>query len=555
MSTALLATAEPRRTRGGASSAVRYNRPRRRSEQSIWLPESLYRGSDAPDEAAAVYIKVAALDARRSFPGARHDQDPCTARVSELAAALGMSASAVERGLTYLNRGCPDGTEPWLRTTQRTHRGGRGRSAKRYARLVPRDQAAIEIPVRLAEALTPRRLRAWLHLARATAKGLPVTAGELAGELFHHTGKHAGEPLSERTGRRLMDDLEASGWITLGRRAGQHARHAVTVNTSPLHTVPDAPAPDPADHDALFPISDLIAPPATDTHDGVGADDHEGSLASREDSSLTPDGRTGNLGIRRRRDSGSYGPAPVEIVAGPTFRAAASDEKRSNQAAGPYRGPGLQLSPRVWQVLEPVRPELPGISPYVLRRIGQEIGRQLSAGVGMERLTTRLLTRYSRLTAAGPATERARRGEVGRWILGAGLPRHGCRLDSCEDGTTWSTGDRCALCANIAAEAERLAAAAAEEARAQQPVVAEPPPGPPAPPRPPVTWLRWPPPSPDLGPEPTQDEREQARAAATDETVRQALDQLGAPAAIRLYGRTRVLPHLTDPEHDGGTPA
>ncbi|MGW0545272.1 hypothetical protein ACWD0D_34000 [Streptomyces griseoincarnatus] len=555
MSAALLDTAEPRRTRGGASSAVRYNRPRRRAEQTVWLPNSLYRGADFPDEAAAVYIKVAALDARRSWPAARRGEDPCTASVTELAAALGMSPSAVERGLTPLNRPCPDGSEPWLRTKQRTHRGGNGRSALRYARLVPRDQPAIEVPVRVAEALSPRRLRAWLHLARATAKGLPVTAAELAGELFHHTGKSAGEPLSEKTGRRLLDDLEAAGWLTLGRRAGQHARHAVTVNTSPLHSVPAVTEPEPVvDDGALFPVSDLLGPPATDNHDGVGPDDHDGSLATREDSSLTTDGRAGNLSIRRRRDSGSYRVTPVENVAGDTFRAAPSDEKRSNSQAGTYRGPELQLSPRVWQVLEPVRPELPSISPYLLRRIGQEIGRQLSAGVGMERLTTRLLTRYSRLTAGGPATEAARRGEVGRWILGAGLPRHGCRLDSCESGITWATGERCALCANIAAAAQDLAAAAAEEARAQQPVVAEPPPDPPGAVRPPVTWLPWPPPDP--GPEPpSPDEREQLRAAATPAAVRKALADLGAPAAIRLYGRALVLPHLTTDQHDEGTPA
>ncbi|MGW1223407.1 hypothetical protein ACWD6O_31235 [Streptomyces californicus] len=557
MPAALLATAEPRRTRGGASSAVRYNRPRRRSEQSIWVPESLYRGDDYCDEAVAVYIKVSALDARRTWPASRPGEDPCTARVAELAAALGMSPSAVERGLTQLNRPGPEG-EPWLRTKQRTHRGGDGRSALRYARLVPRDQAALEVPVRVAEALTPRRLRAWLHLARATAKGLPVTAAELAGELRHHTGKHAGEPLSEKTGYRLLDDLEAAGWLTLGRRAGHRARHAVTVNTSPLHAVPAAPeaAVDDSVDDALFPVSDLLPSPATDIHDGVGPADHDGSLATREDHSLTTDGRAGNLEIRRRRDSGSYRPRAVENPAGDTVRRAAQDQKRINNGGGtPYRGPGLQLSPRVWQVLEPVRPELPSISPYVLRRIGQEIGRQLSAGVGMERLTTRLLTRYSRLTAHGPAAERARRGDVGRWILGAGLPRHGCRLDSCEDGVTWATRERCHLCANIAAaaaEAERLAA---EEARAQQPAAAAPPPEPPAPSRPPTTWLPWPPPPPDPGPVlPDGDEREQLRAAATPEAVRQALAVHGAPTAIRLYGHALVLPHLTK-HHDEGTTA
>lgn len=550
MSSALLATAEPRRTRGGASSAVRYNRPRRRSEQSVWIPESLYRGDDYNDEAAAVYIKVAALDARRTWPASRPGEDPCTARVAELAAALGMSPSAVERGLTQLNRPGPEG-EPWLRTKQRTHRGGDGRSALRYARLVPRDQAALEVPVRVAEALSPRRLRAWLHLARATAKGLPVTGAELAGELFHHSGKSAGRPLCEKTGRALLTDLEAAGWLTLGRRAGHRGRHAVTVNTSPLHSVPapTEPAVDDDVDDALFPVSDLLAPPATDIHDGVGPDDQDGSLATREDNSLTPDGRAGNPEIRRRRDSGSYGPRPVENPAGPTFQSAAQDEKRSNSEAGTYRGPGLQLSPRVWQVLEPVRAELPGIQTWVLRRIGREIGEQLSAGVGAERLTTRLLTRYSRLTARGPAAERARRGDVGRWILGAGLPRHGCRLPSCEDGTTWSTRERCHLCANIAA----AEAPAIKETRAQQAAPAEAPPEPPAPVRP-STWLPWPPPPPDLGPEPPgADEREQLRAAATDDTVRQALAELGAPAAIRLYGRALVLPHLA--QHDEGTTA
>ncbi|MFE9381090.1 hypothetical protein [Streptomyces sp. NPDC006855] len=549
MSAALLATAEPRRTRGGASSAVRYNRPRRRAEQSVWIPQSLYRGDDYGDEAVAVYIKVAALDARRTWPASNPDTDPCTARVTELAAALGMSPSAVERGLTQLNRPGPDGSEPWLFTKQRTHRGGDGRSAKRYARLVPRDQAALEVPVRVAEALTPRRLRAWLHLARATATGLPVTAAELAGELFHHTGSHAGEPLSEKTGRRLLGDLEGAGWVTLDRRAGHRGRHAVTVNTSPLHAVAAVePAVDDDADDALFPVSDLLAPPATDNHDGVGPDDHDGSLATEEDHSLTTDGRSGNLEIRRRRDSGSYPPRAVDNSAGPTFQRAAQDQKRSSGQAGTYRGPGLQLSPRVWQVLEPVRHELPGISPYVLRRIGQEIGRQLSAGVGTERLTARLTARYSRLTAHAPAAETARRGDVGRWILGAGLPRHGCRLASCESGTTWSTGERCHLCANIAAEAERLAAAAAEQLLA-----AAPRPEPPAPPRPPTTWL--PMPRPEPGPEPPgPTEREQLRAAATPETVRQELAEHGAPAAIRLYGRALVLPHLTN-QHDEGNPA
>ncbi|MER8262701.1 hypothetical protein ABT007_00735 [Streptomyces griseus] len=542
MPSALLATAEPRRTRGGASSAVRYNRPRRRAEQSVWIPESLYRGGDYCDEAVAVYIKVAALDARRTWPASRPGEDPCTARVAELAAALGMSVSAVERGLTHLNRPGPDG-EPWLRTKQRTHRGGDGRSALRYARLVPRDQAALEVPVRVAEALTPRRLRAWLHLARATAKGLPVTGAELAGELFHHSGKSAGQPLCEKTGRALLNDLEAAGWLTLGRRAGHRARHAVTVNTSPLHSVPAAvPAVDDDVDDALFPLADLLGPPLTDIHDGVGPDDQDGSLATREDHSLTTDGRAGNLEIRRRRTAGSYGPRPVENPAPPTFQSAGQDQRRSNTSRPQIAQERGDLTRRAWEVLEPVRHELPAVRPFLLRRIDAEIGRQLAAGAGMERLTARLTARWA-------STEDPRRSDVGRWLLGAGLVRRGCRLPACESGTTWSTGERCHLCANIAAEAERLAAVAAEQQLAAQPR-----PEPPAPARPPTTWL--PIPRPEPGPEPPGPaEREQLRAAATPEAVRQALAELGAPAAIRLYGRALVLPHLTDPEHDGGTTA
>ena len=40
-------------------------------------------------------------------------------------------------------------------------------------------------------------------------------AAELAGELFHHHGKSAGQPLSERTARRIVHDLEATGWVSV----------------------------------------------------------------------------------------------------------------------------------------------------------------------------------------------------------------------------------------------------------------------------------------------------------------------------------------------------
>lgn len=490
----------------------------------MWIPEALVRGAYYNDEAATVYAKVAALDARRSYPGARPDEDPCTASVAELARVCGMSESAVERGLKLLNRPGPDGSEPWLFTKQRTHRGGKGRSAKRYARLVPRDEPALEVPVRVAEALAPRRFRAYLHLARATAKGLPITGAELGGELFHHSGKSAGKPLSQKTGYQIMDDLANLGWLTLGRRAGEGARHAVAVNTHPLHPVDDA--------DQL-PLT--TGQPTVDNHDGVGPADHDGSLASKEDSTLSTDvvAQAGS-GIRRRRTTGSYRVRPVDNSAPATFRRAAHDEKRSNTSSGEtYRGPGLQLSPRVWRVLEPVRHHLPDISTYVMRRIGQEIGRQLCAGTGEDRLTDRLRLRYAN-------TEPPR--DIGRWLLGAALARHGCYLDSCESGFIWHTGAPCPVCL-----VDQLAAAAAvvpDGAQQQRPVPEEQPlppvPGPVVPSAPWVPAVPDDPAPPDL----TRAEREQLRAGATPDQVRQAVAEHGRARATYLYGHARVLPHL-----------
>lgn len=522
MSVGLLAAAEPRRIRGGAGG-VRFNRPRRRSEQTVWIPEALIVGAHFSDEAATVYVKVAALDARRSFPGARPDEYPCTAPVTELADMLGMSPSAVERGLTQLNRPGPDGAEPWLFTKQRTHRGGDGQSAKRYARLVPRTEAALEVPVRVAEALTPRRLRAYLHLARATAKGLPVTGEGLAGELFHHTGKAAGQPLSQKTGYRLLDELEALGWLTLDRRGGQ--RHAVTVNTHPLRPVP------------------TTEQPSADNHDGVAPANCDGSLASKEDSSLTTDvvAQAGS-GIRRRRTTGSYRPRPVDNSVPATFRSAAQDEKRSNTSSGEtYRGPGLQLSPRVWRVLEPVRHHLPEISTYVMRRIGQEIGRQLCAGTGEDRLTDRLRLRYA--TTSEPR-------DIGRWILGAALVRHGCYLDSCESGFTWHTGAPCPVCI---VDQLATAAAATEPDQAQQRLVAQ---ELPAQPVVVTDWVPRPLPAADALPSAdlTREQLQELRAAATPDSIRQVVAEHGRARALYLYGHSLVLPHLATIDDPGGTP-
>ncbi|MFF9248838.1 hypothetical protein [Streptomyces globisporus] len=497
-------------------------RPRTGGGQRVRVPLRLVVGAQYRDSALSVYIKIAALAMR---------EENCRAKVVTIASYLGLSVSEVERALTQLTTAGSDGIAEVI-TRRHTSRDGEGESAERWVRDMDEDELFVWLPARAATSLPPRQLRLYAVIAYAQIRRMPLSLAELRAVVRHQYGDSAGEPLGERQVMRLLDDLESTGWISIHRRQGPRGRHAYEAHQRPLHPVLD----DTVDGPGAAPVPAAPATATPDIHDGSAPRTADGSPATEEDRKTDrPSTSEGCGGIRRRRDAGSS--------------ARGHGEKRSNSSGGTtYRGPGLQLSPRVWQVLEPVRPELPAISPYVLRRIGQEIGRQLSKGVGAERLTARLTARYSRLTAHGPATDHARRGDVGRWILGAGLPRHGCRLDSCESGTTWATGERCHLCANIA-EGERLAAVAAEQQLAPAPR-----PEPPAPVRPPTTWLPMPPP-PDPGPEPPGPaEREQLRAAATPETVRQALAEHGAPAAIRLYGRALVLPHLTE-HHDEGNRA
>ncbi|MFH9692668.1 hypothetical protein [Streptomyces globisporus] len=479
-------------------------RPRTGGGQRVRVPLRLVVGAQYRDAALSVYIKIAALAMR---------PEGCTAKVSVLAEYLGLSKSVAERGLKDLTN--PDEVDGLTEiiTTRRTLRGGRGQSAHRIVRKAAEAEHFVWVPVRAADALTPRLLRLYALIAYAEARNVPLAVGDLGGMLYHHTGKSAGQHLGDRQTARLIEELGATGWITVHARQGLQGRHAYETHRHPVHAVVQAPAA------------------APDIHDGSGADDHAGSLASKEDPRTDRPVKRAGVGgsIRRRRPTGSRGPG--------------HGEKRSNTSRPQIAQERGDLTRRAWEVLEPVRHELPAIRPFLLRRIDAEIGRQLAAGAGMERLTARLTARWA-------STEDPRRGDVGRWLLGSGLVRRGCRLPSCESGTTWSTGERCHLCANIAAEAERLAAAAAEHPPAPVPR-----PEPPAPARPPTTWLPMPPP-PGPGPElPGPAEREQLRAAATPETVRQALAEHGVPAAIRLYGRALVLPHLTDPEHDGGNPA
>ncbi|MDG9703758.1 hypothetical protein [Streptomyces sp. DH37] len=384
----------------------------------------LVLGSSYADADITVYGKVNALAQRA---------EQCTAGVEEIAAFTGLSVSSVERALRRLGRPGPDGVVE-VYTRRRTHSvSGTGQTALRWCRELDAE-GYVWAPVAAADALKPRLHRLYLALRYAQAIGHQPTLTELAKVLRHHSGKRAGQPITDEAVSDLLDELEATGWISLERRGGYRGRHAVTVHDHPVHP---ADTPDPT--------------PGVD--DGSGADHEDGSLAYREDQELND--------LRTTHHSSPSAVGEVQEVA----REAAVDNSaapprdpgasRASRADRTYTGPTLQLSPRVWHVLEPVRHLLPGIRTWVLREVARAVGRQLSTGTDPERLRLRLQDRYAVTDVRDP----------GRWLLGAALKRWGCENPDCEAGRLWSTSEDCRVCA----------AAAAERARGRPP---QPPPAP-----------------------------------------------------------------------------
>lgn len=406
---------------------MRPRRGARRSVQTVDIPERVYRGAHYDDAFVKVWAKMAALDTDRN--GEEH----CYASVEYLAVACGLGVRSVERSLTQGRTPGPAGGEPEFATQRRTHTGGAGRTAIRQVRPVTYTERSVRVPVTLCEALTPRRLRAVLLARHAEADGHQLTAAELAGELFHHSGKSVGHPLSERTGRRLLDGLEADGWIVLGRRAGYQGRHEITHHDRPLRPVPDAPAP-------------VSAPaPSPDNHGGSGAVNSGGSLAIEEYSQPLNDLVDAPGGsVRRRRSTGSYQPRSVDTagnshnypVAPATFR----------PAAPPYGGPETGIPTSVWDVLAPVHDLLPGIRDFLVRRITVDVSRQLADGVLAEDLRDQIQHRRGRILTAEIR-------DPGRWILGVGLANwpSACGLADCTGGFMRHTGLPCKACADLPA--------------------------------------------------------------------------------------------------------
>ncbi|MFG2699555.1 hypothetical protein [Streptomyces sp. NPDC048386] len=445
------ASAEPRHRRGGAGG-VRPRRPMRRSEQEIEVPERVYRGPHYSDLFKKIWCKGAALDVDGN-------EEHCNAAVTRLAEFADVSVRSVERALTEGRTPGPDGGPAEFTTTRKTHRGGRGRTAVREVRGIDRDEMFVTVPGWIAEAAEPRELAAVLLIAHAEKTGHSLTAAELAGELFHHHSESKGRPLSERTARRLIDRLEAKGFIDTGHRAGYQGRDVLTVRTAPLEPVPELPA-----EPAPEPLAAPEPAGTADNHGGSGPVSGGGSLAIKEYKPALTDGTTQVGGsFRRRRGDRKCPASPVDTAsnsagsghpaAPPAPDVPAALRGRVRPSTPPaYGGPALTLSRDAWDVvgpvLTPVADLLPQVSAFVMRRIVREILRQVRDTGFLPEDIRDQVARMRAWTAEEDLTD------PGRWLLGAVLPPASkCGRPGCHWGFLAHTGEPCKACAEVDAAA------------------------------------------------------------------------------------------------------
>jgi predicted RNA binding protein YcfA (HicA-like mRNA interferase family) len=407
--------AEPRHTCGGAGGAAVTDEPAW-YRQKVKVPKRVWGTGRYSPGAVAWHAQITALQRR---------PERCRASVATLAGWMGDGKRTGERYLAELHAPGPDGI-PELTTIRHTDSAGDGETAERFTRALTRDEHFAYVAVLAAKTLRHPLFVLYCALAYADATNTPVTMAELA-ELLGVT---------EMTARRMVNELERLGWITVHRRTGAHGRHEYEVHDQPLHPVPSTP--------------DEPGPVSSDGGSGACADG--GSLAIKEDTGLTDGRSTDRRGSFRRRRGDRSKPAapvdnsrtPVASVAPATFRPAPSTPVRP-QDGRCYDGPPLTLSPRVWAVLEPVHDLLPTVGAFMVRRIAREVGRQLDAGIWPEDIRDQL-ARLRRWT--GDTEIR----DPGRWIYGAALPaRPGrCGRPECHYGFLPHTGMPCKACADHA---------------------------------------------------------------------------------------------------------
>ncbi|MFF9458892.1 hypothetical protein [Streptomyces flaveolus] len=412
-------------------------RPHRR--QRVKVPLRLVANPHYADVAMTVYVKVTALASR---------PEGCTAATVTIAEYVGLSKSSVERGMTQLMCPGPDGVVE-LSSTRRSLPGGNGTSAVRRTRPLSATERFVWIPVAASEDLTPRQLRAYGLIAYAQAQKIPLTESEIAGALHHHSGRRAGRPLTTAAAGKIVDELEATRWITVERRAGVRGRHHFVAHDIPA-AARDAACGQPSSAGG-------VTSSTSDPGEGSGPSADAGSLATMEEPRTDrPDDEralfspaVGEVQVGEALEYRSAQPPHSDGEGGLALRADDHQTPLTKPSGTPltnatsaYGGPGLTISARVHAVLEPVHRLYRQTSVYMQRRIAREVGRQLRSGIDDARLRQRLQTRLCRTF-----TDEIR--DPGRWILGVGLPHWGCGIFDCEAGVLWSSGRQCSVCEEI----------------------------------------------------------------------------------------------------------
>ncbi|MGW1616412.1 hypothetical protein ACWCQZ_44595 [Streptomyces sp. NPDC002285] len=393
------------------------------------------------DVALAVYMKIKALGQR---------PEGCTAGTAVLASYLGLSRSSVERGIAQLRRPGPDGVVELPFNQRRSLPGGCGTTALRRVRPMGRDERFIWLPVAACEDLTPRQLRAYAVLCFAQVQRIPLTEGELAGHLYHHSGARAGTALSAAAAGKVVDAVEEAGWVTVLRRSGVQGRHQFVA-----HDVPPAPG------SAQPSSSAENTSPSSRLDEGSGLQAGEGSLATKEDHTIDrPDDErrpdspaAGEVQVAKGAwpvDSSGSHPAHDELGDGFALRADQEQplSQSSTASRGGYNGPPLTLHPRIADVLEPVQVLYQRANTFMQRRIAREVGRQLDHGCDPDRLRQRLRARFTGVLMSDIK-------DPAGWLMGVALPRWGCGHLACESGVMWPSREPCAACADIRAARQR----------------------------------------------------------------------------------------------------
>ncbi|MEU9386184.1 HTH domain-containing protein [Streptomyces sp. NPDC048279] len=403
------ATVEPRRTRGGAGGAASAEVPSWH-RQKVKIPKRVWGSGSYSPGAVAYWAQISAL---------AHREDGCRAGVIRLAEYMGDAKRTAERVLAELSAPGPDG-EPELTTVRRTASDGDGETAERRVRGTGRGEHFAYVPVLAAKRLRRPLFVLYCALAYAAATRTPVTAAELA-ELL---------AVTERSARRMIDELEVCGWITVHRRAGAHGRHLYDVHDLPLQPVDDTPG-------------------ASDTDGGSAAAGDGGSLAIKEDAGLTDTkSTTAGGGFRCRRDDRKWVAAPVDTVSNqPEVPESLRGAVRPAEPPA-YAGPPLTLSRDAWDVvgpvLAPVADLLPDVSAFVMRRIVREILRQVRETGFLPEDIRDQVTRMRAWTHTEDLTD------PGRWLLGAVLPPASkCGRSGCHWGFLAHTGEPCKACAEV----------------------------------------------------------------------------------------------------------